>query len=31
MEISDNLRFTKLVLNNGLAFPALGFCGKIIS
>jgi diketogulonate reductase-like aldo/keto reductase len=25
MEISDNLRFTKLVLNNGLAFPALGF------
>ncbi len=25
MEISDNLRFTKLALNNGLAFPALGF------
>jgi diketogulonate reductase-like aldo/keto reductase len=25
MEISDNLRLTKLVLNNGLAFPALGF------
>jgi len=25
MEISDNLRFTKLVLNNGLAFPPLGF------
>ena len=25
MEISDNLRFTKLALNNGFAFPALGF------
>jgi diketogulonate reductase-like aldo/keto reductase len=25
MKISDNLRFTKPVLNNGLAFPALGF------
>ena len=25
MEASDNLRFTKLVLNNGLAIPALGF------
>ena len=25
MEISDNLRFTKLVLNNGLTIPALGF------
>ena len=25
METSDNLRFTKLVLNNGLAIPALGF------
>ncbi len=25
MEVSDNLRLTKLVLNNGLAFPALGF------
>ncbi len=25
MEISDNLRFTKLGLNNGLVFPALGF------
>jgi diketogulonate reductase-like aldo/keto reductase len=25
METSDNLRFTKLLLNNGLAFPALGF------
>jgi diketogulonate reductase-like aldo/keto reductase len=25
METLDNLRFTKLMLNNGLAFPALGF------
>ena len=25
METSDNLRFTKLALNNGLAIPALGF------
>ncbi len=25
MAISDNLRYTKLVLNNGLAIPALGF------
>ncbi len=25
MEISDNLRFTKLALNNGLTIPALGF------
>jgi alcohol dehydrogenase (NADP+) len=25
MEASDNLRYTKLMLNNGLAFPALGF------